>query len=730
MRPSPFWLLFVASTTALLVVACTSPEPTAVAIAIPQPTTSASTPTSVPITAQPTPTVTPAPPIKGAWDVFLNSDLVFGLIAKGDEVWWATSGGVVRLKLEDASFTRYTVRDGLPSNDVRAITTDSKGQLWVATGRGISLFDGTTWNVVPLEVDQWKQYSSERGFMVPSTRAVVHDRNGNLWVAVDGNEAAPGGGGVVMFDGQQWRHFDALTLADRQGEKIDPLEPPTNPYHPGWWQSVFAITEDSSGNLWIGTAGGVSKYDGEKFQPYTEADGLAGREVFSIIQDQKGDMWFGTRGGVTGFDGQSWQTYTREDGMAGNYVYAIFEDLHGDIWFSGAGAGVSRYDGESWEVFTEATGLASNSIVPVAEDEVGNLWFGTANGVTRYDGEAWKTFRVNDGPAANSVLQVVEDSQGVLWFVSNVFGIELIRYDGLTWQEYEELGGSPGELLLDRLGRVWVVGNNLVGIFDGTTWKKLEKESNLPGGDHREIFEDQAGNIWITTFGIGISRFDGFTWTIYTFGDGELDNWVGISGEVDGQLWITTGSGNDPSGDRRLFRFDGEEFTLLTTIDRLNARFIRDLLVDRHGNVWVGTDRGLRKYTSDGWESVSIPGFDESAVHVIFEDREGILWFGSSGRGLFRYDGSAWRNFFSKSEVVSGSFIRSIFQDSSGALWVTAGFGRGVARFDGHSWYWFDTQNGLPDNAVSQIFEDKQGRLWFTSPSGIGRFTPCANQLC
>ena len=283
---------------------------------------------------------------------------------------------------------------------------------------------------------------------------------------------------------------------------------------------------------------------------------------------------------------------------------------------------------------------------------------------------------------------------------------------------------------MDRLGRVWVVGNNLVGIFDGTTWKKLEKESNLPGGDHREIFEDQAGNIWITTFGIGISRFDGFTWTIYTFGDSEPDNRVGITGEVDGQLWITTGGGNDPSGDRRLFRFDGEEFTLLTTMDRLNARSIRDLLVDRQGNVWVGTDRGLRKYTPDGWDFVSIPGLDELAIVVIFEDREGILWFGSSGRGLFRYDGSAWQNFFSKSEVVSGSFISSIFQDSSGALWVTSGFGRGVARFDGHSWYWIDTQNGLPDNTVYQIFEDKQGRLWFTSHSGIGRFTPCANQPC
>ena len=106
---------------------------------------------------------------------------------------------------------------------------------------------------------------------------------------------------------------------------------------------VYSILEDHEGNLWFGTDGGVSKYDGQRFTNFTKSEGLAGNHVRTMAQDDKGMLWFGTRGGVSRYDGKTFTTFTKQDGLPqGTIVDAMHKDSRGNLWFA-----LSAYLGKS-----------------------------------------------------------------------------------------------------------------------------------------------------------------------------------------------------------------------------------------------------------------------------------------------------------------------------------------------------------------------------------------------
>ena len=100
---------------------------------------------------------------------------------------------------------------------------------------------------------------------------------------------------------------------------------------------IRCMSQDKSGNIWFGTAGGgVSKYDGKSFTHFTEKEGLSNNIVQSILEDKSGNLWFGTHGGGVSrlsTDGKSFTHYTEKEGLSNNYVWSILEDKSGNLWF-------------------------------------------------------------------------------------------------------------------------------------------------------------------------------------------------------------------------------------------------------------------------------------------------------------------------------------------------------------------------------------------------------------
>ncbi len=155
---------------------------------------------------------------------------------------------------------------------------------------------------------------------------------------------------------------------------------------------VLSMLEDQRGNLWFGTYGGVSRYDGKHFTHFTENEGLSNNRVHSILKDKRGNLWFGTNGGVSRYDpaedgtGGTFTHFTVKEGLSNNSVRSILEDKSGNLWFGTLGGGVTKFDGDDFTHFTVKEGLSNNGIYSMLEDKNGNLWFGThGGGVIRYD---------------------------------------------------------------------------------------------------------------------------------------------------------------------------------------------------------------------------------------------------------------------------------------------------------------------------------------------------------
>ena len=111
-------------------------------------------------------------------------------------------------------------------------------------------------------------------------------------------------------------------------------------------------------------------------------------------------------------------------------------------------------------------------------------------------------------------------------------------------------------------------------------------------------------------------------------------------------------------------------------------------------------------------------------VLTIFEDSQGVIWFGTIN-GVTRYTQGSFQTFTMEDGLASDA-VGLIFEDQQGALWFGTGspnlWSGGVSRYDGSMFQTFSTANGLPDNNIRDIFQDKTGTIWFATGHGVSRY--------
>ncbi len=486
---------------------------------------------------------------------------------------------------------------------------------------------------------------------------------------------------------------------------------------------VTCFLEDRSGNIWIGTAGGVTKYDGRNFSNYTENEGLINNDVRSILEDKNGNIWFGTlRAGVSKYNGSTFTNYTEKEGLCNNKVISILEDRSGNIWFGTWGGGVSKYDGQSFTHFTRKEGLIGNEVSSILEDKSGNIWFATAMGVSKYNGKFFTNFTEREGLNNNDVHCILEDRSGNIWF-GTTGGIS--KYDGRSFINITEKEGlvhhNVFSLLEDRFGNMWIGTFNGISKFNGRSFTNFTERDGLSSNNIYTILEDRTGNIWFGTGGGGVSKYNKQPFTHFTENEGLNKNYVfGILEDRSGNLWFGTWGGG-------VSKYDGKSFLQFSEKEGLGNIHVRGMVQDKSGNIWFSTYNGVTKY--DGRSFIYFTekdGLCKNDVYCILEDRSGNIWIGTTG-GVSKYDGKSFTNFTVK-EGLSNNDVNQIIEDRSGNLWfATAG---GVSKYDsqlqsaGHtSFIHFTEKDGLYNNAVLNILEDKSGNFWFgTMGGGITKY--------
>ena len=582
----------------------------------------------------------------------------------------------------------------------------------------------------PAQAQRWTTYTVDEGLADNEIGSILEDRQGNLWFGTKW-------GRVSRYDGT-WQSFDLL-----EGYQ----------FQTGSW-GIRGMVEDRHGDLWFATEHGVVRYDGKNWTTYLEEDGLAGPRVFALLEDSQQVMWFATSDGVSRFDGETWRTFTSADGLVADWIWSIYEDRQGRLWFGGTN-GVTRLDGETFTSFTvddgvplygevldmlvdrrgamwftttvaalrldedgwtmysmldnEQEDIAGLIINQLMEDSAGNLWFVSTAGVSRYDGMTWTIYTSSDGLANDWSSAILEDGAGGLWF-----GTEggVTRYDE-TWLTYTMEDGlaqnAVSAVLEDGTGQLWVATAEGVSRFDGSTWMTYLDGNYISG-----MARDQAGDMWFGGSGIGLIRYDGEEWIRYTAADGYLVNDRIRELMVDraGNLWVATDGGTT--------RFDGHTWTTFTREDGAIGNKANALLEDSSGRIWLGTTDGLSCLDGDGWTShTAADGLAEDVVFALEEGPHGDIWVGTMGGGVSRFDGESWST-YTVGSGLEHNVVTAIHRDRLGTLWIGT-MGGGVSRYDG-TWVTYSVEDGLVHQQIWGIGEDGEGNLWFATLGGLSRY--------
>lgn len=498
-------------------------------------------------------------------------------------------------------------------------------------------------------------------------------------------------GGLARFDGIKFTVFNSSNTPGLKGNRI------------------LSLYEDRAGTLWSGTeTGEVMSLRGGQASTFTTADGLPGGLVWCFCEDQAGTLWIGTTNGLVHWQPGSVKTYTQRDGLAGNRVWSIYEDHTGHLWLG--------TDGGLVEFFNDK-GIArdtSGGVRAIRPGPAGSLWLGTHSGLARLVNGRLIVYPRTEGLSSQSVRALTEDRAGNIWIgYFDVGAVSRWRAGASTHRpEKIDLGSDTiGAICTDSEGNLWIGtrGGGLVRLKE----RKLTAYAAEDGLDDsiRAVTDDGGDGVWVGT-SKGLAHISGGQEpriTTYTTRDGLPDNFLSaLYRDRGGTLWL---------GSAGVTRFKDGAFTTYSSAEGLSHKGIHAIAEDREGDLWVGTEGGLNRFRNGKFISYrTTEGLVNDDVRFLLPSPDGSLWLGTTG-GLSHFQNGAFTNYTSE-HGLSNNYVRTILEQSDGALWIGT-YGGGLNRFKDGRFTQVTVKDGLFDDFISQIIEDNWGRFWMLSNRGI-----------
>ena len=589
--------------------------------------------------------------------------------------------------------------------------------------------------------------------------SIIQDRDGFLWIGCTK--------GIIRYDGYETKNF-----------KAGPGSLSSN-YTPG-------IFEDDEGLLWIGSVGsGLNVYDKRtnKFTYYKSSSpdsNSINNDHFNwapktITQDEDGEIWIGTLGGVNKFNKKSgiFQSFIHnpdnENSLSHNSVWTILSDKDGTIWI-GTETGLDAYNKKT-KTFTHykhdeknSETIGNGKVYAIEQGDNGVLWIGTSNGgLNKLDLATKKFKRYFSNPtdpeslAHNEVYSITKDSRGDLWLGrSYAVAVGLEKFNPETEQsvlyqhDNKDIGSISGNIIMgcyeDRSGILWIVENTghidkfdknmkLFELFQHNADNKYSISSNVVP----TIIEDSKGNIWLGTQLGGLNKYDPKTRQFKSYQkdennpDGISDNYIfSILEDSSKNLWVSMNDGVHGIFDPDTGKFKRKyknNFAKTVARGMIQDRFDKNIF-------WFGTEAdGFFKFAKDSGkfkQFVNDPDNPESvSVNIVlspFQDKDGQLWIPTQGGGLDLFDREKekflhYRTDNSDPTTISGNTVTDCFIDSLGNFWVSTDDG-GLNKFDKKHGIFkrYGKEHGFETKAIKAILEDAKQNLWLSSDMGLIKF--------
>lgn len=523
---------------------------------------------------------------------------------------------------------------------------------------------------------------------------------------------------------------------------------------------AYCILEDRNGFIWIGTAGGLQRFDGDELVDFPIAhEGLADVLVRDIILQGEDTIWIAIRGGGVRSIVKSKvsSTITVENGLSSNLAECLMVDHEGTLWVGTIDAGINAISNgkvlKNHRLSAYRDDVKSRETYALMEDQLGNIWEGTTQGINFYHSEGGYTiFRHSeDNPQSlshNYAHEFHQDKKGNIWIGTVDGGLNLFNEFDSTFTAYQYNSGVTNQISHNVILAIeqdktndglWIgTWGGGLNYFDGVSFVSVfdrAASSNLKSDRIEDILVDSSGDLWIATYQGGVNKYYQQTFKTYNVQEnarkGMLQNTIThINPSSDGGVWLATNEGVNH------FQ-DGTFKTISEASGALKFNDINQILEDREGGLWmgmIGTGRGIQ-YLQNGhlthyYHTENDPkSLSSDFIESIFEDEQGSIWIGTrDGLNLFQ-DGQFIRYKANTGEnTIPSNQIRSISGSHGGGLWI-ATYGGGLSLFkNGHFTNFLDPET-MPYKFLWNVVESRDHKfVWITTSGGIVKFDPETQQ--
>jgi ligand-binding sensor domain-containing protein/signal transduction histidine kinase len=515
--------------------------------------------------------------------------------------------------------------------------------------------------------------------------------------------------------------------------------------------AIYAIAQTRDGYLWLGTPGGLVRFDGDEFKLFDLSKTSRGLSaiVTSLAKSKDGGLWLGLEHGAFGYcDGRSVSLLGKAEwGGLNLSTHSILETAEGDVWIAAETLAARLVKGKTFEgVLAATTANDRADVKSLLQDSRGRIWLGTVQGGLYYWQDGVLTKFPDPELDTLNVDCIAEDHDGQIWVGTH---LGLRRYDAkFQKKEFPFPWFSTKALLVDRHGAVWA-GTSGGGLFrfSGETSTQFRKVDGLADDFVNALAEDEEGSLWVGTRA-GLSQLSDVK--IPTFGKGDgltAEVNVAVSGSHTGGLWIAT--------DQGFSHLDGSVVSYGTNLG-LSELYINGILEAKSGDVYLLNGRKDIQVFSSGQIVASYPNahwptaLTEDAVGVVAAiggelfrvgtnsfapysftngvkpllnwvfnlapGKDGVIWV-ACDEGICRVQNgnyTLWHD-----ELGGNTKTIWVCEDSDGTVW--AGLETGIARLKDGKIRTINHEHGLLDNIIYAIVPDDYGSLWVDSSRGIFR---------
>lgn len=604
---------------------------------------------------------------------------------------------------------------------------------------------------------RFERIGTEQGLSQSNVICQLEDTRGFMWFGTRD--------GLNRYDGYRFTVF-----------KNDPGDP-----HSIGDNFIRALLETKSGDIWVATRGGVSRFNRttESFTRYrrdpANPNSLSNDFATSLFEDSRGNIWIGTEDGLNVFNPHT-QRFTRymhladdQRSLSDGYVRHVFEDSRGNLWagtFRGGLNLLNRTTGAFMHFQHEETdsrSISNNNVYTIFEDGKGRLWVGTnGGGLEWFDTQNWVFHHYKHSESdkntvgSNSIYAISEDAAGYLWIGTENGGLNIFDPASGQFATYRNEAGdvtslsnnSVYSIYRDRRDNMWIgTFNGGINLFNAATrriahYRKVLAENSISDNNVLSIYEDSRHLIWVGTDGGGLNVFDPAreTFTTYRHDAANPSSICGdyvltVCEDAEGNIWAGTwGEGIS------VFNRSTGKFTHFKNepghAGSLSNNNVWKIYRGEDGQIWAGTyggglnrfnpaDRSFYVYANEANNPQSISG---NTIQSIYEDRNGELWITTDGAGLNRFDRrkgifTRYQHTEGRNSIASNS-TGSLLQDRLGNLWIGTFAGLSCLNPARTSFTNYTSADGLPNDVIAGLLEDEKGRIWVSTNNGVASFDP------